>query len=263
MRRLAALAVVLASVVGCEALVGISDKTRVDGAAVTPGEDGGAVASGADGGGEDPDVPCAQQPAGALFCDDFDSETNVWDNWSWHDPTNGGTIAFDTMSFRSPPDSAHFIAPQTSSGAQLGIDVGTVSGGVRLAFDLRVDVADPTTLAPAGVAQVLELGNGLTLVYAIGPGNHASLQSFEGSSNIPTMTIPLTPPPTQIWTRIVLSYDPALGATVIEDGTTLSTTASLAMGTPGHTEFVLGAVYLLSPGGAFDVELDNIVIRAQ
>jgi hypothetical protein len=270
MRRAGALAVLLALLAGCEALVGISDKVATD-AGTTPNDGNSGSSSGGSGeasaadGGLDPDVPCGQQPGPEpLFCDDFDSEGPISGPWTWDTPTKGATIALDTTEYRSAPNSAQFVVPTTAASAQLGYDVGTLtSGGFSLAFDLRVDVASLAPLPQVGIAQAIGIGSGVTFIYVLGPGAQASIQVYVGSGEDPTATLPLaTLPAPQTWTRIVLVYDPVQGLTVLEDGQTITTSTQYAMGAPGHAQFILGDVFETGSGTAFQAEMDNIVIRS-
>jgi len=264
MRRALALAAVLASQPACEAIVGISDKIApADGGGQASAE-GGPEGGTPDAGGEDPDVPCMQQPTN-LFCDDFDSQASIKDGWTYDDPTDGATIAFDTVDYVSPSRSAQFIAPTTTmSQAQLGVNLASVSTGFRMAFDLRVDVADLTGLPQIGVVEAIGMTNGLTLIYVLADSG-ASIQAYVGGGGAP-MTLPLPPPPTRTWTRLVLVYDLAQGLTVIEDGKTLTTSTMLALGAPGPAQFIIG-VSFVNPSPPYDtpfqVEIDNVVVRAQ
>ncbi|HEY3817833.1 MAG TPA: hypothetical protein VGL81_11705 [Polyangiaceae bacterium] len=272
MRRAALLLAAMCAMgvtVGCELLVGIKDKTQSTDAA--PGPDaspsdattGDALAG--DASAVDPDLPCDKQPTN-LFCDDFDSELEAGDGWTWDIAMSGGAVAFDGTEYVSSPRSALFSIPNAPADAQLGQDIGAdLQTGYRLAFDLRVDMTDLSSLPQVAAAQVNRAGNdALTVAYVLGSGSHAYIQLYEGSATTPT-NLPLSQlPPLQVWTRIVLVYDIQQGLTVIEDGVTILTNPAAAHGAPGQTSIIVGAVYSNAPGsGAATFEIDNVVLQGQ
>jgi hypothetical protein len=239
-------------VAGCELLVGIKDKTE-------------AAEASTIGSSEDPSVPCSQQPT-YLFCDDFDSDSDVeaGDTWLWDISMGGGSIAIDTSQYRTPPRSAMFTVLSGTASAQLGQHVGTPSTSYRLAFDLRVDVTDLSSIPQVGVAQVYRDSSPdqLSVNYVLGPGAQANAQFYEGTSNTQTV-VHLDLPPLQTWTRIVLVYDVDQGVSVIEDGKTLGTSAAAAHGPPGSTSIIVGEVYSNPPGAGLVLEVDDVVMRGQ
>ena len=239
-------------VAGCELLVGIKDKTE-------------AAEASTIGSTEDPSVPCNQQPT-YLFCDDFDSDSDVeaGNTWLWDISMGGGSIAVDTSQYRTPPRSAMFTVQSGAASAQLGQHVGTPSTSYRLAFDLRVDVTDWSSVPQVGVAQAYRDSSSdqLSVNYVLGPGAEANAQFFEGTSNTQTV-LPLDLPPLQTWTRIVLVYDVDQGVSVIEDGKTLGASAAAAHGPPGSTSIIVGAVYSNPPGAGLVLEVDDVVMRGQ
>jgi hypothetical protein len=238
--------------VGCELLVGIKDKTEAADASTI-------------GSTEDPSVPCSQQPT-YLFCDDFDSDSDVeaGNTWLWDISMGSGTVAIDTSDYRTPPRSAMFTVQSGTASAQLGQHMGTPSTSYRLAFDLRVDVTDLSSIPQVGVAQVYRDSSSdqLSVNYVLGPGAQANAQFYEGTSNTQTV-VPLDLPPLQTWTRIVLVYDADQGVSVIEDGKTLATNPGAAQGPPGSTSIIVGAVYSNPPGAGLVLEVDDVVMRGQ
>jgi hypothetical protein len=241
MRRIALLAAPLAALVGCELVAGIHDKT---------------VAA-------DPSLPCAQQPT-FVFCDDFDSEVEAGDTWGWDTPQGGSSIEMDSTDFKTPPRSAQIIAVPQSPQAQLGLHVGSFSTGFRFAFDLRVDMADLSPIAQVGVAQVLCDSSNTMINYVLGPGNAAAVQVFNTQTQASLLEQTVALPPLRTWTRIVIAYDAAQGLTVLEDGATLLAEPSIALGAPGNTTVILGAVFVNPPGSApLQMEVDDVVARGQ
>ena len=112
-----------------------------------------------------------------------------------------------------------FTVQSGTASAQLGQHVGTPSTSYRLAFDLRVDVTDLSSIPQVGVAQVYRDSSPdqLSVNYVLGPGPQANAQFFEGASGTQTV-VSLDLPPLQTWTRIVLVYAVDQGVTVIEGG---------------------------------------------
>jgi hypothetical protein len=257
----------LASAPGCETLVGITDKTVAPDSSSIGGADDAASKKGpTDGGGLDPSVPCARQPLPFVFCDDFDSVNSVSATWSWQSitPLQEGSIAFDTTEFTSAPRSAQVIAQPVVGHVQLGtlLDLAGATAFV-IAFDLRIHV---DTLA--GVPQVAlvqaSAGNGIALNYVIGPGAACELQVYDQSVTPSAMfpSVTATLPPTRVWTRIVLAYDSAKGATVYEDGQIAAQWTGARPGPVGMSGFILGAAFVNPPGSiALTSEFDNVVIR--
>ena len=255
MRRVALLVAGLGlggAVVGCELLVGIKEKTEATDAATI-------------GSTEDPSKPCSEQPA-YLFCDDFDSDSDIeaGNTWQWDIGMGGGSIALDTTDFRTPPRSAMFTVPSATASAQLGQHVGTPTKGYRLAFDLRVDATDFSSIEQVGVAQVYRDSSDDTLSvnYILGPGPTCEAQFYEGTGGTQT-AVQLALPPLQTWTRIVLVYDADTGVQVVEDGNVLATSPAAAHGPPGSTSIILGAVYSNPPGAGLVFEVDDVVMRAE
>jgi hypothetical protein len=237
------------AVTACELLVGIKQKTEVETSDAST---------------EDPSAPCSEQPTGYLFCDDFDSEPEAGSDWLWDISMSGGSVALDTSQSKTPPNSALFTVPSPPASGQLGQHVGSPPGGYRLAFDLRVDVTDFGSIPQVGVAQVYRDSSEdeLSVNYVLGPGAQCNAQFFEGTTGTQTGVM-LALPPLQTWTRIVLVYDPDQGVTIIEDGTTIGTSAAAAHGPAGSTSIIVGAVYSNPPGSALTLEIDDVVMRAQ
>jgi hypothetical protein len=241
-------------VAGCELLLGIKEKTQAE-----PTD-----ASTPDAATEDPSVPCSQQPAGYLFCDDFDSEIEAGESWEWDTTKGNASIEFDTTQYKTPPRSVQ-VKASTPDQAQLGQPVGLLMNGYRLAFDLFVDVPDLSPIPQVGVAQIYRSDGAGTLMvnYLLGPGSTCSVVVYDGPTDA-TVTLSVAPPPLRTWTRIVLVYDAVEGVTVIEDGQTLGTSVAAALGAPGDTTMILGGVFTNPPGsGTLVFELDDVVMRGQ
>jgi hypothetical protein len=228
--------VVLAPVAGCEWVTGISDKTLVS-----------------------TGVPCSKQ-APYVFCDDFDSEPSFGASWDWHSAQSGGAFDFDSTDYASAPRSGRFTCPVTSvSSAQLGRQGDQLPGGLRLAFDLRLDVDGFAGLAQTSVAQVLTATSGMSINYVLGPGSQASLQIF-GNGGAAT-NVNLAVPPLRQWTHIEMSTDWKT-ISVSEDGKTLGSTKLPGAGPPGGISLIVGIVYAnpLPGGPPVTLELDDVAL---
>jgi hypothetical protein len=257
MHRVALVLAALGVVAGCELLVGIKGKTE-------------AADASSDADVEDPSVGCSEQPAQPqmLFCDDFDSELEAGNGWLWDLSMGGGSVALDTTQYRTAPKSAVFDVPSAGASGQLGQSIGPqLQTGYRLAFDLRVDVPDLSSIPQVGVAQIYrDTGTDeLSVNYVLGPGSQCSVQLFEGAAGTQTTVMLTQVPPTGTWTRIVIVYDVDEGISVIEDAKTIGTSPAAAHGPPGSTSFIVGAVYSNPPppDAGILLEIDDVVMRGQ
>lgn len=217
-----------------------------------------------DAGTTDPSAPCSEQPP-FLFCDDFDTETTVGQSWTWMlSSIDGGSEAFDTAAYTSSPRSALIVAPSTAppNNELFGLDVGSLTSQVRVAFDLRIDMESLTNLPETTIAQVLG-GSTIELDYLVRPNQGALLNALL-TRDAGGVSISLPAPPLRTWTRLVIVYDVSAGITVYEDGVQIGASAAAASGPPNETKVQLGMVYQLGAGSAtLQTEMDNIVVRGQ
>lgn len=227
---------------GCEWVTGISDKTLVS-----------------------TGVGCSKL-TGYFFCDDFDSDPSFGASWDWHTPAGATVFGFDAIDSASAPRSGQFgCPPDAVNSAQLGHQGGQLPGGLRVTFDLRLDVDGLSALAQTSVIQVLTATSGLSINYVLGPGAQASLQIFlatGGSAPVASVNLPTLPPLRQ-WTHVELSTDWKT-FTVTEDGARLASTPSPVTGAPGGVSLIAGIVYVNPLKGAPPVtlELDDIALFA-
>jgi hypothetical protein len=220
-----------------------------------------------DAGVADPSVPCSSQGT-FLFCDDFDFEATVGQNWTYTlISADGGTLDFFSGAYTSPSRSMRASTPPTTGreSVMLGRDVGMLGKQFRLAFDLRVDVDTYESLPRTTVAQVNvhRATRNVEFDYQVMPPGAAQVQAFfpqpDGGTNV--VSIPLPAPALRQWARIVLAYDSTAGITVLQDGQTIGANATTA-GSPDLTQFQMGMVYQIPPGTeALQLELDNVVFR--
>ena len=217
-----------------------------------------------DAGTTDPSAPCSGQPA-FLFCDDFDTETLVGQGWTWVlSSIDGGSEAFDTAAYTSSPRSALIVAPSSAPpyNELFGLDVGSLTSQVRVAFDLRIDMDSLSSLPETAIAQVLG-GSTIELDYLVRPNQGALLNALL-TRDAGGVSITLPAPPLRTWTRLVIVYDESAGVTVYEDGVQIGASAAAASGPPNDTKVQLGMVYQLGAGSAtLQTEMDNIVVRGQ
>jgi hypothetical protein len=217
-----------------------------------------------DAGTTDPSAPCSGQPA-FLFCDDFDTETLIGQGWTWVlSSIDGGSEAFDTAAYTSYPRSALIVAPATAppNNELFGLDVGSLTSQVRVAFDLRIDMDNLSSLPETAIAQVLG-GSTIELDYLVRPNQGALLNALL-TRDAGGVSITLPAPPLRTWTRLVIVYDESAGVTVYEDGVQIGASAAAASGPPNDTKVQLGMVYQLGAGSAtLQTEMDNIVVRGQ
>jgi hypothetical protein len=262
MRRLLVLALGVA-LTACELLVGIKDKSDQDGG----GADGATkldVSVGGDSSTQDLDLPCAQQPP-FLFCEDFDSDVDAGENWKWDNSLGSGSVELTTAnSPTTPPQAVAFVNPtQASTYAQLGKDLGNLTTGFRLAFDLLLLNTDQASLPQSCVAQVYVASVHIDML--VGPGATCEVQEWQNQANGKMLASENVPcPPLGAWTRMVLAYDATAGVTYIEGGNAVAANGTFAVGAPGDTTLVVGAVYVNPPGAAaFQADIDTVVVRGQ
>jgi hypothetical protein len=241
------------------------------GATVTPAMDTGGGSgpfSAPDAGSTDPSAPCSAQPA-FVFCDDFDTETTVSDSWGWSlSSIDGGSTAFSTAAYTSSPRSVQIVAPPALSphNQMLGVDLGVMTGQVRLAFDLRLDIDTLSTLPDTAIAQILgaRQGTPLEIDYLLRPNQGSVLEAYVAEDGGPAsnVNIDLPTPPLRAWTRIVIVYDVSAGITVFEDGIQVGASAVAAAGAPMDTKIQVGMIYEITAASAtLEMEMDNIVVR--
>jgi hypothetical protein len=220
-------------------------------------------------GGRDPDVPCSMQGT-FIFCEDFDTETTVGQDWTFFGAAgDGGTGQFDTNVYRSPPRSLQVASPPVSgavSYVQVGKVVGPLATGVRLAFDVRPDFASYSTLPQIAVAQlILRQGTGgqVQLNYVFGAGGTAQLQAYVPADAGTTGYVNTTAPTLQTWQRVAIGVDSAGTVSLYLDGSLIGST-NIPSGPVNTVYLIAGAVYVNATGTEIPVfELDNIVLSAE
>jgi hypothetical protein len=224
--------------------------------------------AGADTGAADPDLPCNMQPS-SLFCADFDSVTSgLAYGWGYsYSSTDAGVAQFDTTDYVSGPASAQFVlAPitGTTSEVQLGTTIGPLSAGVRVAFDIRLDVSTYSSLPQTAVAQVYlrkQAADVAQVNLVVGGGDTSQLQAYVGDAGDNALNV--APPPLGTWVRAVISYTANGTLSLIEGGQLLGTT-NIGADPAGTVTLIFGFPYMNSNGTeTVKLELDNLVVTGQ
>ncbi len=220
-----------------------------------------------DAGTVDPSAPCSQQGT-TLFCEDFDEETAVAQDWLYEiDTVDGGSLAFFMGAYTSPPRSMQVtspVAPSSSVLDVLGKQLTTsLTSRFSLAFDVRLEMNTLAGLPLTTIAQMIAQRQGVPMQFNFEISSSGSdLQAFtsaDGGGAATMITLPALP--LRQWTRVVLAYDASTGITITEDGLVVGTNAAVG-GAPGTLQFQMGMVFQIPPGTApQQFEMDNIVVR--
>jgi hypothetical protein len=231
------------------------------------GSSGYDAADGYDGAVADPDVPCGMQPPN-LFCDDFDSVGTVGQGWMYsYVGGDAGVLQLDTATYVSAPVSAQVVmTPQSGivTEAQLGTTLGPVAGGVRVAFDVRIDVPTYSNFPQVCVVQVYLRKDSVPqqLNFVVGSGGTSQLQAYLPDAGA-SLNLTLPVPTLGSWMRVVISFTVDGLVSVIENGVPIGS-ENIGAGNAGLVQLIAGAAYI-NPFGTETVtlEMDNIVVRAQ
>ncbi len=255
---------------------GASTSTPGDAGDATPSTDAtdgstGALPDAADAGDAawlDPDVPCAMQPTYS-FCCDFDNSGSVGDGWGYTYPVaDGGSAQLDTVTWVSSPKSAQVVATPLSgrvAGFQIGTTISPFPAGVRLAFDVRIDVPMYANFPEVGVAQ-LNLHSGTAaqtqINFVVGGGSQAKLQAYVPEAGA-ALNVAATPPALGVWERVVVSYTVDGTLSLLVNGQPIGS-VDVGGGAAQTVQLIVGAVYVNDTGSeTATLELDNIVVRPQ
>ena len=261
-RSLAALCLVSAlGAGGCRRLLAIDDGRP------TLAEDaGGEAEAGEDAGleaGEDAGTYCASLDPQPQFCADFDDGARVTSGFSntgaAPDPfvTGGGTLAFDTLNFRSAPRGAAvgipaLLAPSTASVA-LVKRLAAAPDNLAYDFDVRIDTED--FREPSRIVMLLSVTFPKGQI-AIGRSKQGlSLATFDG---IAQEDAPSSEPlAVGTWRRLSLLLTQT-EITMQVDGVLAATLPrSASFGGKGITYLGLGVVGASGNMGAFRATFDN------
>jgi hypothetical protein len=244
-----------------------------DAARSTDATDGGTgalpdAADAADAAWLDPDLPCSMQPAYS-FCCDFDNSGAVGDGWGFtYQVADGGSAQLDTVTWVSSPKSAQVVATPLSgrvAGFQIGTTISPFPAGVRLAFDVRIDVPTYTSFPEVGIAQ-LYLHQGTSaqtqINFVVGGGSQAKLQAYVPEAGA-ALNVAVTPPALGAWERVVVSYTVDGTLALLVNGQPIGS-VDVGGGAAQTVQLIVGAVYVNDTGSeTVTLELDNIVVRAQ
>jgi hypothetical protein len=216
---------------------------------------------------------CASQPAGMVFCDDFDFETTAFERWNRYE--------FDIQS------SAGFSPVAESPPHSFALTVPTINPGTYYVESLELDVApDPTTptlslsfaFRPAAGPDAGQTADVYVAAITQGPGAPryaAELQLGPSGAVLREQdTFPdggVTFPPevaapnvagADRWTHVAIDVDLASPAvTVSFDGTKIITDPLSGPWSPAERTTVWLGVWYLPAETAFGVLYDDVVIR--
>jgi hypothetical protein len=247
---------------GCAGILGIEEKKL----AADAGDAGTAGDAGADAPGSSAS-PCTDASA-YLYCNDFDSVSNVAETWSWTFlPTTTASLTLDGVFFSSPPRALRLTMPAVNNGQmQLGKDLDPLTQRVEVSFDLRVDLDEVAyrSIPQIGVMQINCRGASQARInYVLGPENKATVRVFLSGSEREVIAMPAVA--TRTWHRVTVSYDVAQGVTVKHGDTVVAERPAFAAGEPGQTTVIVGAVYLNTPPGTTTVvhQMDNVILKGR
>ncbi|HEY2509329.1 MAG TPA: hypothetical protein VGI39_00610 [Polyangiaceae bacterium] len=214
-----------------------------------------------DGGFVEPAVGCAQQTPN-LFCADFDTNPDVTAGWGWHSTSlDGGLILRDTNDFHSGPASVQFSCPPEYGYVQLGWQRDALTSRVRVAFDVRIDMATLAGIAQVGLVQ-MGIGDPNSFDFVLETDGGATVEEYLADGGY--KRAPVQTPPLETWTRIAFEYSASGGLAVYEDGKMLmsdSTVLGLQIYAP---MLIVGGAFMNFSGSApLVAEFDNVVMRGE
>jgi hypothetical protein len=221
---------------------------------------------------------CATLSPTPTFCDDFD-ENPLGFGWDDVSRSAGATYAFDTSSWRSPPNAILLALPFVDGGAPSPpyhvSQVKAITGNVThatLAFDARADTLGTGTLA--SLARFQSQGKAvevrLELDAAASPvaANVREADLGDAGYAYHSHALPGGGLLTGAWTHVVLdlTLSPSAAATFsvsIDGASALSSTALVGTFPPQPITVEVGIGYVSPPLGGWRVRYDNVTIDVQ
>jgi hypothetical protein len=276
-------AVVLA---GCNVVWGIAPLHLDEGADSGPvtGVDSGVPegAGVADSSGSDGGDWCVTNAPTAVLCEDFDDDDDAATlPGAWASRITGadGELRVQTHVVASAPYALEAISnTATSSYSQADIhrDVDVTPTTLSVAFDVRIDTAEPSSGPYLTFASVALTGPGDAYPYSLGitldanglhvlmlpssPNLGAPVTTFNASGSLTTSS----------WSRLELDATldqdaaaPSLSVSLSLNGTTiLPPTSASAAGAYGQPELDLGCAFASPSSPSQTVYIDNVVVDA-
>jgi hypothetical protein len=225
-------------------------------------------------------VCSAQNTATTFFCADFDHVAAVGDGWSAPLGVNGGTNAFDTVNYRSPPNGYAATTPPISNVATFAALEETLptsittSTSLDLAFslfmrDIDTSVGDAGNPASATLVS-LELSTGASplVLSLVLTGTSLTLQQTvdEPDGGTPSQSGSVGGIGTGAWTRVQIDVDRTVtpwAITVRRDTVVKLATTAIASPT-GDTgvQLTVGIVFVGPPSAGYGATYDDVILQA-
>ena len=216
----------------------------------------------------DPDLPCSQQGS-VLFCDDFDNSSTPSSNWdTLYTLADSGVATLDTTDVRVAAADRRRSWPRPSlegtGGMQLIKSFSSVSGGVRVALDFRIDSDAYASFPQTCVAQLYvrqKAADQAQIDLVVGPAATSGLQASvpDGGS----MQITASAPALGTWVRAVISYQTD-GTLSLYENNRFVGAVNVGGGPAGTVLLIAGAAYIVASGTeTVTMETDNVVVKAQ
>lgn len=236
-----------------------------DGAA--PVNDGGPGKDAAD---ARPDAPapgthyCTKLPTPPRFCDDFDDDGDLTDDWTQSAAPPGAVFELDTTSSSSAPASFHVVAKASAAVAANNVLLRSTMFGVVKHARLELDVFLPSVTFTQGAIAIAQFYVNLHDVFTLylrGPDDAANIPMLESVVNGMLTRHMLTSLPTAgAWTHVLVDLDLAGGKASVSFGAQKaldSATIDVLTGTEATVR--IGAI-IDGPNDAFEARFDDVVI---
>lgn len=211
---------------------------------------------------------CVSLSPAPKFCDDFD-DGDLEDDWAFKNVVGTSTIALDDTGPKSPPFAAAVVTKALTVGqsgpAHLRQTLIAAARHPSLSFSAYFTTSTTLTKGALAIATLdVSLNHFFTLYLRDDPQDGistptANLEEIDGATT--TRHVLASPPPTGVWTRIVIDLDLDAGkANVSFDG--VKALANEPISGSGGTEatFRVGAVYLFGPADPFQARFDDVVV---
>jgi hypothetical protein len=223
-------------------------------------------------------VCSAQSATTTLFCADFDHVAAVGDGWSAPLGVNGGTDAFDTVNYRSPPNGYAATTPAitnvaTFAALEESLPSIPTSTSLDLAFSLFMRDID-TSVSDAGNASAtlvsLDLSTGASplVLSLVLTGSALTLQQTSNETDGGTITQSgsVGAIATGAWTRVQIDVNRAATPwtiTVKRDLVVKLSTNAIASPT-GDTgvQLTVGIVYVAPPSAGYGATYDDVLLQS-
>ncbi len=210
--------------------------------------------------------PCASLQPAPAFCDDFD-DGDLKDDWEVLTVSAGSSASLDTNGYASAPASfaarTKAIVAKDAAFAHLRTTVTGAPSRMRLSFSAFF----PTTTLDKGMLAIatvdVSTNHFFTLFLRDGDPDAPGPTLEESVPGTTTRHVLGSPPPANVWTRVVVDIDLGTGkasvswdATKALDGATIATTPAAQDPT-----IRVGALYVYGPQDAFEARFDDVLFE--